>query len=180
MFRGEHFFLSNMYPVEVVLPAERVQARDGTWHDAPALPCPSTENAYMAWKLADPALRARVAEMEPKASKAFLKGTALTHYRADYDDLGRARIMLALGGQKFDPAHPAALAERLLDTDVATLVEGNTWGDSFFGLCLRTGVGLNMLGRIHMTHRDRLRVARGLEPVAPPDKPYLPDDVLAP
>ncbi len=47
------------------------------------------------------------------------------------------------------------LAQRLLATGDAELVEGNNWGDRFWGIC--RGEGRNELGKILMKVRDELR-----------------------
>lgn len=47
-----------------------------------------------------------------------------------------------------------ALAALLLATGDADLVEGNDWGDRFWGVC--DGAGANMLGRLLMELRTRL------------------------
>ena len=49
--------------------------------------------------------------------------------------------------------HPI-LAQQLLDTRDAELIEGNNWGDTYWGVC--NGYGKNMLGRILMRVRDEL------------------------
>ena len=46
------------------------------------------------------------------------------------------------------------LAEMLLATEDAILIEGNTWGDKFWGVC--NGVGENNLGKVLMYVRDCL------------------------
>jgi predicted NAD-dependent protein-ADP-ribosyltransferase YbiA (DUF1768 family) len=56
-----------------------------------------------------------------------------------------------LSRQKF--SHPE-LRQKLLDTGSCTLVEGNTWGDTFWGVC--DGVGENHLGKLLMTIRADL------------------------
>ena len=62
--------------------------------------------------------------------------------------------------QKFsDPS----LAEKLISTHPNQLVEGNTWGDRFWGVDLKTRLGQNRLGRLLMILRDGLIVAQ--EPV---------------
>jgi predicted NAD-dependent protein-ADP-ribosyltransferase YbiA (DUF1768 family) len=60
--------------------------------------------------------------------------------------------MEGLVRQKFskDPV----LRQRLLDTGDQDLVEGNTWGDTFWGVC--RGQGSNWLGRILMDVRAEL------------------------
>ena len=46
------------------------------------------------------------------------------------------------------------LADRLLDTWDAELIEGNNWGDQYWGVC--RGQGQNHLGRILMDIRESL------------------------
>jgi predicted NAD-dependent protein-ADP-ribosyltransferase YbiA (DUF1768 family) len=60
--------------------------------------------------------------------------------------------MLHLLQQKFsDPV----LKEKLLATGGAVLVEGNTWGDTFWGVYKRNG--MNHLGRLLMKVRAECR-----------------------
>lgn len=47
-----------------------------------------------------------------------------------------------------------AIAEDLLDTGDQRLVEGNVWGDRYWGVC--DGVGENWLGELLMQVRDEL------------------------
>ena len=63
--------------------------------------------------------------------------------------------MLNLVRAKFTPG--SKLAEWLLATGEAELSEGNTWGDEYWGVNLRTGKGLNKLGKILMMVREELR-----------------------
>ena len=61
-------------------------------------------------------------------------------------------IMRALLRLKFaDPA----LRAQLVATGVRPLVEGNRWGDRFWGVC--GGNGQNMLGKLLMEIRAELR-----------------------
>jgi predicted NAD-dependent protein-ADP-ribosyltransferase YbiA (DUF1768 family) len=46
------------------------------------------------------------------------------------------------------------LARMLDDTGSEWLQEGNTWGDTFWGVDLATGVGDNMLGQLLMVRRE--------------------------
>lgn len=61
--------------------------------------------------------------------------------------------MLDLQRQKYTVPY---LREKLLATGDAELVEGNTWGDRFWGVC--NGVGQNWLGRLLMQVRDEIKV----------------------
>ena len=47
------------------------------------------------------------------------------------------------------------LGNKLLETGNQELVEGNTWGDIFWGVC--NGKGQNWLGKILMMVRDEIR-----------------------
>lgn len=44
----------------------------------------------------------------------------------------------------------------LLDTGSQYIKEGNTWGDKYWGVCSRTGVGENVLGKMIMEIRETL------------------------
>ena len=59
--------------------------------------------------------------------------------------------MADLIDQKFDHPH---LRDLLLATKQRVLIEGNTWGDTFWGVC--NGVGQNHLGRTIMEKRRQL------------------------
>jgi ribA/ribD-fused uncharacterized protein len=48
-----------------------------------------------------------------------------------------------------------AMADKLLATGEAELIEGNTWGDTTWGVC--DGVGANWLGKILMDVREELK-----------------------
>ena len=72
-----------------------------------------------------------------------------------------AEVMRGLLARKFAPG--TELAARLLATGDAQLVEGNTWGDRFWGVC--RGQGRNQLGQLLMERRDQLR--HGLAPEHP-------------
>jgi predicted NAD-dependent protein-ADP-ribosyltransferase YbiA (DUF1768 family) len=72
--------------------------------------------------------------------------------RPDWDDT-KINTMLTLLRQKF--ALGSELAKKLLDTGNRDLVEGNTWGDTFWGVC--KGQGENMLGKLLMQVRAELR-----------------------
>jgi len=81
----------------------------------------------------------------------------------------RVKVMAALLQRKFaDPI----LRAKLLATGDATLVEGNWWRDTFWGVDLKTGEGQNMLGRLLMTLRTKLRTAPP-ETAAPAASPAL-------
>ena len=134
-FSGEYRFLSNFWYAKVSLGG---------------LEFKSTEAAYVAAKTTDPEIRLKIQALpKPAACKSFGRKIEL---RADWDEV-KLPIMLDLLEQKF--AAGTELAAKLLGTGHACLVEGNTWGDTFWGVC--DGEGLNHLGILLMNIRADLR-----------------------
>lgn len=109
---------------------------------------PTTEHAFQAAKTLDEKEREkiRVAKTPGQAKRLGQKVTL----RKDWESI-KIKIMLNLNRQKFDRAD---LGDRLVDTGQAELIEGNTWGDTFWGVC--KGVGKNHLGKILMEVREEL------------------------
>jgi ribA/ribD-fused uncharacterized protein len=136
VFRGDHFFLSNFYPVTV--------SYDGVEY-------PSVEHAYQAAKTTD--LRQRlIVRRQPTPGAAKRAGRKL-FLRPNWDAV-KISAMTELVGEKFKRPE---LATKLVATGDAELIEGNNWGDTFWGQ--HNGVGENHLGKILMTVRDELRNA---------------------
>ncbi len=133
-FDGEWSFLSNFHPSEVHF--------DGDLY-------PTVEHAFQAAKTTDPTERAAIrAATTPGRAKRAGRRVAL---RPGWDDM-RIDVMAGLLREKFsDPTLAAALDA----TGDAELIEGNTWGDTFWGVC--RGVGTNHLGRLLMQIRDERR-----------------------
>ena len=71
--------------------------------------------------------------------------------RPDWDDV-RLEVMRAIIAEKFRSGGP--LADRLLATGSAVVIEGNTWDDRFWGVDAHTGHGHNHLGHILMDQRE--------------------------
>lgn len=133
-FRGNNRFLSNFYPAIVEL--------DGVSY-------PTVEHAYQAAKTLDYKLREQVNSiMKPGGAKRWGRKVAL---RYDWEIVKQA-VMLSLLRWKF-ARQP--LRGRLLATGRATLIEGNVWGDTYWGLC--EGVGENKLGVLLMQVREEMR-----------------------
>jgi hypothetical protein len=74
--------------------------------------------------------------------------------RPDWNDI-KYSVMLDLVRQKF--ARGNWYSKKLLATGDAYIEEGNTWGDKYWGVDARTGVGENNLGCIIMIVRDSLQ-----------------------
>ena len=132
-FDGEHRFLSNFYPAQVLL--------DGVVY-------PSAEHAFQAAKTTDESLRREILCCDTPG-KAKQKGRRLP-LRSDWETI-KISVMEKLIHDKFlDPA----LRQKLIATGDAILVEGNWWGDTFWGICNKEGE--NHLGRILMRERDKI------------------------
>jgi ribA/ribD-fused uncharacterized protein len=148
-FSGRHRFLSNFYPVDVVL--FHKEWGDSGEHERFY---PTVEHAYHAAKTTDQELRQLISEINrnrPQDAKAV--GRKL-HLRPDWEQI-KLEVMLELLRSKFC-SYPCR--ELLLQTDDAELIEGNWWGDTFWGVC--NGVGENHLGRLLMQVRTELKEGR--------------------
>jgi hypothetical protein len=134
-FNGNYRFLSNFYPCTV---------------EYEGITYPSNEHYYVAMKTTDLNLRREVANVStPGQVKRF--GRAM-EIRPDWDSV-KLQVMEYGLRQKFsDPS----LAQMLKDTGDAQLVEGNTWGDTYWGIC--KGVGHNYLGKLLMKVREDIMV----------------------
>jgi len=122
---------------------------------------PSNEHAYHAAKTLDKALRRTVVfqtkivngekvEVVTTPGQCKRIGRKLP-LRPDWEQV-KLQVMEDLVRQKFqDPD----LKEILLDTGKDELIEGNWWGDTFWGVC--NGVGENHLGKILMKVREELQ-----------------------
>lgn len=136
-FRGPYFFLSNFSGHPTVHAGVRY---------------PTVEHAYQAAKTDDSAARGRIAAARtPGEAKEIGRTVRLR----DGWDQQRLDVMLDLLRGKFaDPD----LADRLLATRERSLVEGNDWGDTFWGVC--GGHGANHLGRLLEQVRTELAAVR--------------------
>lgn len=132
-FNGEHRWLSNFWPAQVEL--------DGDVY-------PTVENAYQAAKTAQ-LFRAPFMRCKPHEAK---QGGKRVLIREDWNEV-RVDVMRKLIQQKF--ALGSHLGNKLLATGDTELIEGNTWGDTFWGVC--NGVGKNNIGKLIMEQREALR-----------------------
>jgi ribA/ribD-fused uncharacterized protein len=131
-FVGKYRFLSNFYPVE--LEYEGAMYR-------------SLEHAYQAAKTMDFEQRAVIrAQPTPGRAKSAGRKVALRNGW----ELMKVDVMHGLLRQKFrDPE----LRRKLAATGEVELVEGNTWGDRFWGV---DGTGKNWLGKLLMEVRKEI------------------------
>jgi hypothetical protein len=163
-FTGEYDFLSNFYSHPIFF--------RGHWY-------PTTEHAFHSQKndseLYQVKLRtlaeilyfhqcmnhARVQfdhikfnELTPGQAKRAGRGVEL---RKDWEEI-KIPLMDEVTDIKFnDPV----LGRKLFNTGTAVLIEGNTWGDQFWGTCM--GEGRNELGQCLMRKRTKLSFFRYVE-----------------
>lgn len=133
-FDGDYWFLSNFYPSPVIMYGEEY---------------PTVEHAFQAAKCRYPGDRLTI-RVTPYPSEAKRIGRQVA--LVDGWDEMRIPVMTELVRRKFsDPV----LRQRLVnETAGHDLVEGNTWGDRFWGVY--RGVGENHLGKILMKIREEV------------------------
>lgn len=140
-FRGAHFFLSNFFPA--------VTPHRGRLF-------PTSEHAFVAAKTNDPAaVEAICAAQDPAEAKQIGQSVPLVNGW----ETERFAVMEEILAAKF--GHNDELAQRLVDTGGALLVEGNTWHDQVWGSCrcaehYRTP-GANALGILLMRVRLEMK-----------------------
>lgn len=134
-FRGEYFFLSNMCHSPFVLNGRKVLSVEHGFHA-----CKTLVKKEQEWVLA-----------APNARQAKRRGRKVT-LREGWNKR-RVDVMRKLLAEKF--AVNSVFAGKLLDTGNWGLVEGNSWNDTFWGVC--NGRGKNVLGELLMARREFLR-----------------------
>jgi len=111
----------------------------------------SNEAAFQAQKCKTEEEKVQFTEFNPGKSKGVGRRVQL---RPDWEQV-KVGIMEEIVRAKF-AQHPE-LAARLVATGDMVLVEGNHWGDTFWGVDTRTGQGENHLGKILMKVREELK-----------------------
>ena len=124
-------FLSNMYPSVVIYNKNKYPTVEHAYQAAKSL---DTKEQYIIWLCDSP-------------YEAKKKGKNLT-IREDWDSI-KLSIMEDLLRQKF--SNPI-LMKKLIATGNEELIEGNWWGDCYWGKC--NGYGLNHLGELLMKIRN--------------------------
>lgn len=134
-FTGGYRFLSNFYPAVL------------TWEGQTYL---NSEAAFQAAKVLTAEERAPFAALDPSAAKRMGRRVPL---RPDWEQV-KDGVMEQVVRAKF--TQNEYLGRMLLATGDAELIEGNRWGDTCWGVDLRTGKGENRLGKILMKIRAEL------------------------
>jgi ribA/ribD-fused uncharacterized protein len=134
-FEGQFSFLSNFYHCKFMY--------QGCSFD-------TAEHAFQWAKCINDEDRKLILEAEtPAEAKHIGRKVCL---RPDWDE-ARLKVMHDILYHKF--IWDDALGAALLTTRDATLIEGNTWGDTYWGMC--KGQGDNHLGEILMQVRSEIR-----------------------
>lgn len=134
-FQGRYRFLSNFWPACVFY-------ANVEW--------PTVEHAYQAMKSRSPTERHEIWKA-PTPGKAKRLGQRVQYPRPDWSEF-KLPLMNELVRIKFEDPNLAMLLVATLPFD---LIEGNTWGDVYWGQC-PLGTGENHLGRILMCVRASL------------------------
>lgn len=138
-FRGKYAFLSNFYMCTISVPVGNE-----------TLTFQNTEAAFQAMK--DMSKAKEFCGLSP--SEAKRKGRRVS-LRLDWESV-KDNVMRIVLRCKF--TQNPELADMLVATGDAELVEGNTWNDRYWGVC--DGQGKNKLGQLLMELRTELAQER--------------------
>ena len=133
-FQGEFAFLSNFFPSPIIVNGIKF---------------PTVEHAYQAFKTLNMEEQIQIASL-PTPGQAKRAGSRV-ELRPDWEEI-KIHVMNKLVRFKF-ASHPN-LAKKLQETGRKEIVEGNNWGDQFWGVS--GGKGRNELGKILMVIREEL------------------------
>lgn len=138
-FAGQYGFMSNFY-------LSPIEHEGKMWS--------TVEHAYQAAKTLDPELREKIRLLTwPGAAKRAGNTLAL---RADWEQV-KFSVMQELLRKKFTIP---ALRKLLDETYPHALIEGNTWHDKIWGVCVCSrcgGRGQNLLGKLLVQIREEIR-----------------------
>lgn len=112
-FREEYAFLSNFHKCKI--------------KDYEGNVFTSAEAMFQSYKTTDPKERAKFTKMGPKEAKAAGRKVKL---RSDWEEI-KFDVMWYVVYQKFSQSH--LLTKQLIETSGMNLIEGNTWGDKYWG-----------------------------------------------
>ena len=131
-FEGNYYFLSNFYSAPITYNGITYKNNEAAFQ---AQKCP-----YRVHEFTD---------LEPSEAKRLGRRVKL---REDWEEV-KDRVMYEIVRAKF--RQNKLLKMLLLQTGTRTLVEGNWWNDTYWGVC--KGKGENKLGQILMRVREELK-----------------------
>lgn len=133
-FRGKYWFLSNFYE-------SSIEDENITY--------PTVEHYFQAQKTLNREEKLKIAKAT-KPAKAKKMGRQVK-LRKDWEDI-KLQVMEKALRLKFQDS---TLRKKLIATGDEELVEGNPWGDRYWGVC--NGSGKNNLGKLLMKIRKELQ-----------------------
>jgi len=136
-FKDEYRWLSNFVDVDVEFEGRKYK---------------SVEHAYQAAKSKDREWKMYCAS-DVSAGKVK-RASRRIEIRSDWEAIKKS-VMKNLLTQKFSDERYRSL---LLATGNTYIIEGNTWGDRFWGVDLYSGEGQNILGHLIMEIRHSIQV----------------------
>ena len=136
-FQGKYRWLSNFAPVNIILSG--IQYR-------------SVEHAYMSEK-SDELWWKYFCRDTIKPGDVKRKSKDIKLFDDWYDK--RVGVMAMCIEQKYN-IEP--YKTNLINTGNLLIQEGNYWNDKFWGVCLKTNEGLNVLGKLIMSKREQLKI----------------------
>lgn len=141
-FDNEYRFLSNFGPGQIEYEGEVYQ---------------TSEHLYQTLKTLDPEEQ-KFVRISSTPGESKRRGKKITR-REDWNEV-KDEIMRMILGLKF--SQNPHLMKKLLDTGDQKLIESNTWGDTYWGVCF--GNGQNKLGLMLQEVRSNEIKARGAHP----------------
>lgn len=136
-FRDQYNFLSNYYIIPIEFNNKIFLSVEHAYHASKALYSPDWQTYCLT---------------EESPSQVKLEAKKRKLYMSPEDKL---RYMSQFVKYKFT-AH-SDMRDRLLSTGNLYIIEGNHWGDEFWGVDKQSGAGTNHLGQILMSVRSYLR-----------------------
>jgi ribA/ribD-fused uncharacterized protein len=138
-FSGDYAFLSNFYPSPIVIhiTKEDTVIAPTVEHYFQYAKTPSAEEGFEILAAATPGEAKRLGRK--------------CNLRKDWESIKDFVMLDALRDKFSDPE----LRAKLLATGDEFLVEGNHWGDTYWGVC--NGKGRNMLGSLLMKVREEIK-----------------------
>lgn len=154
-FSGSYRFLSNFWSSPMTVIDPYIEAE---------IVVPTVEHGFQMDKTTDAAQRRWVLSstspgVAKRRGKSVPPAADWDQYRLESMDYWLRKKFVPPTVRLSDGSYIQAyheLAMQLIDTGDATLVEGNTWGDTFWGVCC--GRGENMLGKMLMVIRAEIRI----------------------
>jgi hypothetical protein len=135
-FQKENRWLSNFVPCTIIL--------EGKIYS-------SVEHAYMSAKCTDQEWKLFCQKTKkPGQVKKASRGIKL---RSNWEEI-KIDIMKECLKQKYNQE---PYKTKLKETGDQFIQEGNWWNDKFWGVCLKTGKGKNILGKLIMEIRKEIR-----------------------